>query len=123
MPANLTPQYLAAEKRYKEATTPPEKIEALEEMMAVMPKHKGTEKLQADLKHRLAKLRVESEHKHGPAKGSTLYVVHKEGCARTIHSHPAAALVQREETGGRFDGPAPYVDSTRRASAAPPPAP
>jgi ribosome-interacting GTPase 1 len=84
MPANLTPQYLAAEKRYKEATTPLEKIEALEEMMAVMPKHKGTEKLQADLKHRLAKLRVESERKHGPAKGSTMYVVHKEGAGQTV---------------------------------------
>ncbi|MBZ5534832.1 MAG: 50S ribosome-binding GTPase [Acidobacteriia bacterium] len=84
MPANLTPQYLAAEKRYKEAVTPQEKIEALEEMMAVMPKHKGTEKLQADLKHRLAKLRVESERKHGPSKGSTMHVVPKEGAGQAV---------------------------------------
>ena len=45
MPANLTPQYLAAEQRFKEASTTQEKMEALEEMMAVIPKHKGTEKL------------------------------------------------------------------------------
>ncbi|HHY32455.1 MAG TPA: TGS domain-containing protein [Firmicutes bacterium] len=63
MPANLTPQYLEAEQAFKEAKTIPEKIAALEEMLAVIPKHKGTEKLQADIKRRLAKLRDESERK------------------------------------------------------------
>ena len=50
MPANLTPQYHKAEQVYKEATTVEEKIAALEEMLAVIPKHKGTDHLQADLK-------------------------------------------------------------------------
>ena len=48
--ANLTPQYMDAEKRFKQAQSVQEKIVALEEMMATIPKHKGTEKLQADLK-------------------------------------------------------------------------
>jgi small GTP-binding protein len=84
MPANLTPQYLAAEQRFKEAVTTQEKIEALEEMMAVMPKHKGTEKLQADLRRRLAKLRTEVEKKHGASKGATLYLVQREGAGQIV---------------------------------------
>jgi len=41
MPANLTPQYLEAELKFKQAKTTPEKIKALEVMMAIIPKHKG----------------------------------------------------------------------------------
>ena len=63
MPANLTPQYLEAEKRFKAADTPQEKVAALGEMMAVIPKHKGTEKLRAELKKKLSALRKESAHK------------------------------------------------------------
>lgn len=62
MPANLTPQYQAAEERYRTAQTIEEKIDALREMLAVIPKHKGTEKLQADLKRRLSKYQEEQEH-------------------------------------------------------------
>ncbi len=57
MPANLTPEYKEAEARYRDATTPDEKEACLREMLRVIPKHKGTEKLQADLKRRLAKIR------------------------------------------------------------------
>jgi uncharacterized protein len=84
MPANLTPQYLAAEQRFKEAVATQEKIEALEEMMAVMPKHKGTEKLQADLRRRLAKLRNEAEKKHGVSKASSMYSVQREGAGQVV---------------------------------------
>ncbi len=56
MPANLTPQYLEAEKNFRQAKTTLEKIACLEEMLAVIPKHKGTEHLQADLRTRLAAL-------------------------------------------------------------------
>jgi ribosome-interacting GTPase 1 len=84
MPANLTPQYLAAEQRFKDATTTQEKVEALEEMMAVIPKHKGTEKLQADLRRRLAKLRNEAEKKHGISKASAMYSVQREGAGQAV---------------------------------------
>lgn len=61
MPANLTPQYLKAEQAFKEAKTSEDKIAALEEMLSVMPKHKGTDHLQADLKRRLSRLRQDAE--------------------------------------------------------------
>lgn len=56
MPANLTPQYLQAEAKYKAAKDPEHKLEALKEMISLLPKHKGTDKLHADLKRRLSKL-------------------------------------------------------------------
>jgi len=59
MPANLTPEYLEAEARFKQAKTTPEKIKALKVMLAVVPKHKGTEKLRGQLKSRMAKLKEE----------------------------------------------------------------
>ena len=68
MPANLTPQYHAAEEAYRKAVTTEEKIAALEEMLAVIPKHKGTEKMQADLKRRLARLRAEGHKKASLAR-------------------------------------------------------
>jgi len=59
MPANLTPDYLQAEARFRAAATREEKIEALEDMLRVLPRHKGTDKLHADLRSRLSKLRLE----------------------------------------------------------------
>ncbi len=65
MPANLTPDYHRAEQRLRLARTNDEKIDALEEMLRVMPKHKGTDHLQADLKSRIAKLRKDTGKKAG----------------------------------------------------------
>jgi len=56
MPANLPPQYFEAEKNFRSAKSPLEKITALEEMLAIMPKHKGTDHLRAELRGRIAKL-------------------------------------------------------------------
>ena len=66
MPANLTPQYKEAEQRFRQAEGHDEKLAALREMLTLLPKHKGTEKIQADLRRRLAKLEDEAQH---PAKG------------------------------------------------------
>lgn len=69
MPANLTPEYFKAEKWYREATTNQEKILALERMLAVMPKHKGTDHLKADLRRKLSKLKEASvQQKKGGAR-------------------------------------------------------
>ncbi|MFZ2149331.1 MAG: GTPase [Sedimentisphaerales bacterium] len=57
MPANLTPEYFKAEKWFRSAVTNEEKILALERMLAVMPKHKGTDHLKADLRRKLSKLK------------------------------------------------------------------
>jgi small GTP-binding protein len=78
MPANLTPQYMDAEKRFKQAETGPEKIAALEEMMATIPRHKGTEKLQAELKKKMSALRKESEQARKPERRES-FVVDREG--------------------------------------------
>jgi uncharacterized protein len=69
MPANLTPVYREAEAVYRTAVTSEEKIAALEEMLRVMPKHKGTEKLQADLRSRISKLKREPARKAAGARG------------------------------------------------------
>ena len=59
MPANLTAQYRKAEEAYRRATTPEEELECLQVMLRELPKHKGTDKLQADLKHKISRLRKE----------------------------------------------------------------
>jgi ribosome-interacting GTPase 1 len=81
MPANLTPDYLEAEREYKSAQTQAEKIAALERMMATLPKHKGTEKLQADIRRRLSQARKESAKKGG-ARATPFYLVEKEGAGQ-----------------------------------------
>lgn len=80
MPANLTPDYRNAEARYRQATTPEEKLAALDEMMATIPKHKGTEKMQADIKQRIAKLKDEQEKR--PSKKRAFYVIEREGAGQ-----------------------------------------
>ncbi|MEA3222928.1 MAG: GTPase [Thermodesulfobacteriota bacterium] len=82
MPANLSPQYLEAEKRYRQAKTPEAKIDALEEMLAIIPKHKGTDKLQADLKQRLSKHKDQTLKKKGGTKQKSVFLIDKEGAAQ-----------------------------------------
>jgi hypothetical protein len=59
MPANLTPQYLKAEEEYRRATSLEDELKCLQVMLAEIPKHKGTDKLQADIKAKIAKVRKE----------------------------------------------------------------
>lgn len=81
MPANLPPEYYEAETRFKQAVTPQEKVAALEALISTVPKHKGTDKLRADLRRRLSKLRIESAKKKKSGKGD-LYTVGKQGAAQ-----------------------------------------
>ncbi|MCL0053221.1 50S ribosome-binding GTPase [Dehalococcoidales bacterium] len=80
MPANLPPQYFEAEKNYRLAKTTSEKIAALEEMLAIMPKHKGTDKLRAELRRRIAKLTQASEKKSATQRATM--VIEKEGAGQ-----------------------------------------
>ncbi len=83
MPANLPPQYYEAERRYREAKIVEDKIEALREMMAIMPKHKGTDKLRADHRKKLSKLLEESQKR--PKKlGRGLDHIPREGIAQVV---------------------------------------
>ncbi len=83
MPANLTPQYYAAEESYRRASAPEERIAALQEMLKVIPKHKGTEKLQGDIKKRLARLKEEGKKKK-QSKGFNPFGVEKQGAGQVV---------------------------------------
>jgi ribosome-interacting GTPase 1 len=79
MPANLTPQYFKAEERYKAATDDRERMAALREMLSIMPKHKGTEKLQAELKSKIKKLRDAKGKKGAGRRGPSLHIERSGG--------------------------------------------
>ncbi len=82
VPANLTLQYKEAEERFRKAASHEEKLEGLRELIALLPKHKGTEKLHANLKARLAKLEEEGER-----------------AARSVGHHVDPGHVKREGAG------------------------
>ena len=86
MPANLPPQFFALLAKLKEAESPEEKISILEEMLAICPKHKGTEKVQRDLKSKIAKLKKQKPQK---TKRETLYSIPKQGAGQIIIVGPA----------------------------------
>ncbi len=83
MPANLTPEYFKAERWYREAATTEEKILALERMLAVMPKHKGTDHLKADLRRKLSGLK-ESEEKRRKSTGVDIFHVPRMGAGQVV---------------------------------------
>lgn len=84
MPANLPPQYHEAEKIYRSAKTPEEKLEALEAMLAVMPKHKGTDHLRADLRRRMAKHQEEAQRRPSLTKKGSAYNIRREGAGQVV---------------------------------------
>ena len=59
MPANLTPQYLKAEQEYRRASSPEEELRCLQVMLRELPKHKGTDKLHAELRQKISKAKKE----------------------------------------------------------------
>ncbi|MFH1142921.1 MAG: GTPase [Candidatus Eisenbacteria bacterium] len=83
MPANLTPEYLRLDAKLHEAKDPQEKLTILREMLAVIPKHKGTDRLQGDLKRRISKLEEVTQQK---AKRGTRDIFHvsREGIAQVL---------------------------------------
>jgi ribosome-interacting GTPase 1 len=85
MPANLTPQYQKAEEEYRRAQNPQDQVQCLERMLQLIPKHKGTEKLQADLKTRLKEARgaAETEAKT-PKKVGKSYRYPRQGAGQVV---------------------------------------
>lgn len=83
VPANLTPDYKAAEAAFRKARDPHERLECLREMLRLVPKHKGTDHLQADLKRRIKELSEELEKpRKGGARGGPAIVIRPEGAAQ-----------------------------------------
>lgn len=88
MPANLPPQYYELEREFKKEKDPHEKLRLAKELLAMMPKHKGTDKLQADMKTKISKLKQEVEsggvQKHGAHHVDPFSHIEKEGAAQII---------------------------------------
>ena len=83
MPANLTPEYEKADQRYREAGADEEKLIALQEMLSKIPKHKGTDHMQADIKRRISQLR-KTMAKKGPSRGVDLFHMPKGGAGQVV---------------------------------------
>jgi small GTP-binding protein len=84
MPANLTPQYLKAEEFYKQAQTPEDKLMALEEMFRIIPKHKGTERMQGEIKHKISQLKKEQSAPKKGSKRQSGYTVDSNGYPQVV---------------------------------------
>jgi len=114
MPTNTTPEYKKAEQAYRQASKPKERLDCLKELLRTIPKHKGTEHLQADIKTRIKQL---TEELVGPKKGGRRsgpsHVVRPEGAAQLCLVGPPNAgksSLHVRLTGSRSDiGPYPYT--------------
>lgn len=86
MPANLPPQYVKAEEEYRRASNPADRLEILRELFRLLPKHKGTEKLQAELKQKISRARddVEGSKASGKKPGATSWRVPTEGAGQIV---------------------------------------
>lgn len=84
MPTNLPPEAANAEERYRAAKTISEKVTTLEAYISLIPKHKGTDKLRADLRKKLSKLKESSQTKKGGSRQSSAFHVDKEGAGQAV---------------------------------------
>ena len=84
MPTNLPPDYYEVEREYRAATSNADKIALLEEMYSLIPKHKGTDHLRADLRRRLSKLKEQSTSGKGGARQDAAFHIDKEGAGQVV---------------------------------------
>jgi uncharacterized protein len=114
MPTNLPPDYFAAEEKFRTAGSVEEKIAYLEEMMSIVPKHKGTDHLRADLRRRLSQLK--SGEQDTKAKGSrqgSPFHIDREGAGQVVlvgmPNVGKSALVKRLTNAAPEVSPQPYT--------------
>jgi len=114
MPANLSPEYKAAEAAFRKARDPSERLECLRAMLRVIPKHKGTDHLQGDIKRRIKELSEELERpRKGGARGGPARVIRPEGAAQLALLGPPNAgkssLHARLTASGAHAAPYPFT--------------
>lgn len=118
MPANLPPEYFEIERTLRAAKTPQEKIEIYEKLLSIIPKHKGTEKLQALYKTKMAKLKDDLQRRPAAARRGPTHRVEKSGAGQIVFVGPPNAgksKIIRELTGVDIEV-ADYPFTTRAAS-------
>jgi len=92
MPANLPPQYHKVEDEYRKAPSTEKRLEKLRELFRLLPKHKGTERLQSDLKQRMSQLKEELERgKTAGKKTGPSHHVPREGAGQVALVGPPNA--------------------------------
>jgi ribosome-interacting GTPase 1 len=84
MPINLPPEAVEAEKQYRAAKSVSEKIACLEEFISTIPKHKGTDKLRADLRRRLSKLKSAAQTQKRVRQQDSVFRIDKEGAGQVV---------------------------------------
>ena len=84
MPTNLPPEYFHVEKRYKEATTPEEKLSLLEELISTIPKHKGTDHLRSDLRRKLSKMKESALTQKKSGGVASIFQIDSEGVGQCV---------------------------------------
>src|SRR5437764_4446163 len=85
MAVNATPQYLEAEAAYKRAQTAEERLECLRKMYKELPKHKASEKLQAELKTKISEAAKEVEYeKKAGKKAGVSYKIPRQGAGQYV---------------------------------------
>ena len=114
MPANLSPEYKKAEQAFREAADERERLLRLREMLRTIPKHKGTEHLQADIKSRIKQLtEALASPRKGAARTGPVHTLRPEGAAQVALLGPPNAgksSLHVKLTGSRADvGPYPYT--------------
>ncbi|MGC9363240.1 MAG: TGS domain-containing protein [Fidelibacterota bacterium] len=88
MPANLPPEYYAAEEKFRSAESIPAKIHCLEELISTVPKHKGTDHLRAELRRKLSRLKSDQHRKKNVGRHESDFHIEKEGAARIVMIGP-----------------------------------
>ncbi len=91
MPANLTPEYLEAERQFRMAKTDEEKLRCLERMLATIPKHKGTEKMQGDIKRKISKFKERLEETKKRSRKGHSFKIPVEGAGQIVLIGPPNA--------------------------------